>query len=401
MHAFASSKRRSGPPGEGSSGSGPPGSLPPRGPAPSARPLGWPGARRVRRGAFLLTVVSSTDARLRRGPRADRWHSAPISRPWPSSSRSRRRGSSRGRRELPRVPGRRGVLRSSLPRAGRRRRAPAGDDDRASPLGALAAVRRARGPELRVRRPARPAPRAGDGRHGQRWPIRSMAPPRAGCSRRRARDRRGTRLRRRGVLPAATCRRGWSRAGGRWPAIVVASAAFGLIHLDPVQGSVAFAAGLFQGWVVDRFGGQRPRRSWRIVTNNVIFVAIATFATSLRRPRRAAKSRCWRPAAPRAAEPSCCFAPPAPCGPWGPRPAERTRAPCGAVDRPRFGRGTLVAIMPSPELVAAVKTIVASARAQAISMPRTEAIGALFSGAAFVSFDSHEKRQALRLMIHA
>jgi hypothetical protein len=56
--------------------------------------------------------------------------------------------------------------------------------------------------------------------------------------------------------------------------------------------------------------------------------------------------------------------------------------------------------MPSPELVAAVKTIVASARAGDLDA----AYGgyrALFSGAAFLSFDAHEKRQALRLMIHA
>ena len=60
----------------------------------------------------------------------------------------------------------------------------------------------------------------------------------------------------------------------------------------------------------------------------------------------------------------------------------------------------MVGIMPSPELVAAVKTIVASARAGDLDA----AYGgyrALFSGPAFVSFDSHEKRQALRLMIHA
>jgi len=56
--------------------------------------------------------------------------------------------------------------------------------------------------------------------------------------------------------------------------------------------------------------------------------------------------------------------------------------------------------MPSPELVAAVKTIVASARAGDLDA----AYGgyrALFSGAGFVSVDPHDKRQALRLMIHA
>jgi membrane protease YdiL (CAAX protease family) len=66
---------------------------------------------------------------------------------------------------------------------------------------------------------------------------------------------------------------------GRWPAIVVASAAFGLIHLDPVQGSVAFAAGVLLGWVVERLGGLRPAILAH-VTNNVIFVAIAAFASN-------------------------------------------------------------------------------------------------------------------------
>jgi uncharacterized protein len=65
---------------------------------------------------------------------------------------------------------------------------------------------------------------------------------------------------------------------GRWPAIVVASAAFGLIHLDPVQGSVAFAGGIFLGWVVERLGGLRPSILAH-VTNNVIFVAVAAFAS--------------------------------------------------------------------------------------------------------------------------
>jgi membrane protease YdiL (CAAX protease family) len=61
---------------------------------------------------------------------------------------------------------------------------------------------------------------------------------------------------------------------GRWPAIVVSAAAFGLIHLDPVQGTLAFVAGLFLGWVVDRFGSARTSILAHVV-NNVIFVALA------------------------------------------------------------------------------------------------------------------------------
>jgi uncharacterized protein len=66
---------------------------------------------------------------------------------------------------------------------------------------------------------------------------------------------------------------------GRWPAIVVTAAAFGLIHLDPVQGSLVFIAGLFLGWVVERLGGVRPSILAH-VTNNVIFVALAAFGSA-------------------------------------------------------------------------------------------------------------------------
>jgi uncharacterized protein len=66
---------------------------------------------------------------------------------------------------------------------------------------------------------------------------------------------------------------------GRWPAIVVAAAAFGLIHVDPVQGSVAFVAGVFFGWVVERVGGVRPSILAH-VTNNVVFVSVAAFSSS-------------------------------------------------------------------------------------------------------------------------
>jgi hypothetical protein len=57
-------------------------------------------------------------------------------------------------------------------------------------------------------------------------------------------------------------------------------------------------------------------------------------------------------------------------------------------------------IMASPKLVAAVKTIVANARAGDLDAAYA-GYRALFSGPAFESFDAHDKRQALRLMIHA
>ena len=65
---------------------------------------------------------------------------------------------------------------------------------------------------------------------------------------------------------------------GPGPAIVVAAAAFGLIHIDPVQGMVAFTAGVFLGWVVERFGGIRPSVLAH-VTNNVVFVGVAGFSS--------------------------------------------------------------------------------------------------------------------------
>jgi membrane protease YdiL (CAAX protease family) len=61
---------------------------------------------------------------------------------------------------------------------------------------------------------------------------------------------------------------------GRWPGIVATAAAFGLIHLDLVQGSVAFVAGLYLGWIVERLGGIRPTIAAHIA-NNALFVTLA------------------------------------------------------------------------------------------------------------------------------
>jgi membrane protease YdiL (CAAX protease family) len=65
---------------------------------------------------------------------------------------------------------------------------------------------------------------------------------------------------------------------GRWPSIVTTAAGFGLIHLDPAQGSVAFAAGLFLGWVVERFNGIRPTILAHGL-NNAAFIVIASFGS--------------------------------------------------------------------------------------------------------------------------
>lgn len=65
---------------------------------------------------------------------------------------------------------------------------------------------------------------------------------------------------------------------GRWPAIVVSAFAFGLFHVDPVQGSLAFVAGLFLGWLVERFGGIRPSIAAHAV-NNAVFVVLAALSS--------------------------------------------------------------------------------------------------------------------------
>ncbi len=71
---------------------------------------------------------------------------------------------------------------------------------------------------------------------------------------------------------------------GRWPGIVAASAAFGLIHLDPFQGSIAFVAGLFLGWAVERFGGVRPSIVAHVVNNSVV-VTLDAFGSASDRSR--------------------------------------------------------------------------------------------------------------------
>ena len=66
---------------------------------------------------------------------------------------------------------------------------------------------------------------------------------------------------------------------GRWTGIAVSAAAFGLMHLDMVQGALAFAAGLFLGWVVERFESIRPAIVAH-VTNNAMFVALVPLTRS-------------------------------------------------------------------------------------------------------------------------
>jgi membrane protease YdiL (CAAX protease family) len=61
----------------------------------------------------------------------------------------------------------------------------------------------------------------------------------------------------------------------RWPAILVSALAFGVFHVDPVQGTQAFLAGIFFGWVAERLGGIRPTIAAHAV-NNTMFVLFAS-----------------------------------------------------------------------------------------------------------------------------
>jgi membrane protease YdiL (CAAX protease family) len=76
---------------------------------------------------------------------------------------------------------------------------------------------------------------------------------------------------------------------GRWPAVLMAAAAFGLFHIDPVQGTIAFVAGVFLGWTVERMGGLRPSIAAH-AANNAMFVLLAAYESPDERvaPTRAA-----------------------------------------------------------------------------------------------------------------
>jgi membrane protease YdiL (CAAX protease family) len=65
---------------------------------------------------------------------------------------------------------------------------------------------------------------------------------------------------------------------GRWPSIVLTAAAFGIFHVDPIQGSLAFFAGIFFGWLAERAGSIRTGIAAHAF-NNAVFVLLASFAT--------------------------------------------------------------------------------------------------------------------------
>jgi membrane protease YdiL (CAAX protease family) len=74
----------------------------------------------------------------------------------------------------------------------------------------------------------------------------------------------------RGLMQTRLVARFGARAG-----ILAASAAFGLMHMDPVQTPLAFVLGLFLGWVTERLGGVRASIAAHAV-NNALFVAVAS-----------------------------------------------------------------------------------------------------------------------------
>jgi membrane protease YdiL (CAAX protease family) len=66
---------------------------------------------------------------------------------------------------------------------------------------------------------------------------------------------------------------------GRWTGIAGSAAAFGIIHFDPVQGTVAFAAGLLLGWVAERFGSIRPTIAAHMANNAISVAALCFFGS--------------------------------------------------------------------------------------------------------------------------
>jgi len=58
---------------------------------------------------------------------------------------------------------------------------------------------------------------------------------------------------------------------GRWPGVAIAALAFGLLHFSWVHSLLAFCAGLFLGWSVERAGSIRPAMLAHVLNNLVAF----------------------------------------------------------------------------------------------------------------------------------
>ncbi len=71
----------------------------------------------------------------------------------------------------------------------------------------------------------------------------------------------------------ARLRRRW----GAWPAVLVTAAAFGIAHMNPVHSALAFAMGLYAGWLLERTGSIRPGMAGHVVNNTLCVLLSAAF----------------------------------------------------------------------------------------------------------------------------
>ena len=62
---------------------------------------------------------------------------------------------------------------------------------------------------------------------------------------------------------------------GRWAGIAVTALAFGVYHLDALQGGFAVAVGLYLGWLTDRAGSVRPAAVAHAVNNSAWVLSTA------------------------------------------------------------------------------------------------------------------------------
>ncbi|HEY6105572.1 MAG TPA: CPBP family intramembrane glutamic endopeptidase [Anaeromyxobacteraceae bacterium] len=62
---------------------------------------------------------------------------------------------------------------------------------------------------------------------------------------------------------------------GRWAGIALTALAFGVYHLDALQGGFAVTVGLYLGWLADRTGSVRPAAAAHVVNNSVWVLSTA------------------------------------------------------------------------------------------------------------------------------
>ncbi|HET6923471.1 MAG TPA: CPBP family intramembrane glutamic endopeptidase [Anaeromyxobacteraceae bacterium] len=62
---------------------------------------------------------------------------------------------------------------------------------------------------------------------------------------------------------------------GRWAGVALTALAFGVYHLDALQGGFAVAIGLYLGWLTDRAGSVRPAAAAHVVNNSAWVLSTA------------------------------------------------------------------------------------------------------------------------------